>query len=133
MALAGIDMALWDALARVHGTSLMTLLGGVARLVPAFGAVGHDGAVESAKVAESWVKRGFTGVKAKVGYETAAADVAVVRAIRSAVGPNVAIMVTTISRCCRPKQRSASEGSMARASLGSKSPPWRRIIRATRS
>jgi mandelate racemase len=33
MALAGIDMALWDALARSHGTSLVTLLGGVPRPV----------------------------------------------------------------------------------------------------
>src|SRR5579862_3748383 len=29
MALSGIDMALWDALARVHNVSLVSLLGGV--------------------------------------------------------------------------------------------------------
>jgi mandelate racemase len=93
MALAGIDMALWDALARVHNVSLLSLLGGMERPVPAYGAVGYDGAVESAKVAEDWARRGFTGVKAKIGYATAAQDLAVIRAIRSAVGPNVAIMV----------------------------------------
>jgi mandelate racemase len=80
MALSGIDMALWDALARVHNVSLLALLGGVARPLPAYGAVGYDGAVESAKAAEDWARRGFTGVKAKIGYATA-------------VGPNVAIMV----------------------------------------
>jgi mandelate racemase len=93
MALSGIDMALWDALARVHGVSLLTLLGSEPRPVPAYGAVGYDGEVESAKVAEEWARRGFTGVKAKVGYATAAEDRAVVRAIRSAVGPDVAVMV----------------------------------------
>jgi mandelate racemase len=93
MALSGIDMALWDALARVHGVSLLSLLGGVARPVPAYGAVGYDGAVESAKVAEDWVRRGFAGVKAKIGYAAVAEDLATIRAIRSATGPSVAIMV----------------------------------------
>jgi mandelate racemase len=93
MALSGIDMALWDALARVHNISLLALLGGVARPVRAYGAVGYDGAVESAKVAEDWARRGFTGVKAKIGYATVAEDIAVIRAIRNAAGPEVAIMV----------------------------------------
>ena len=93
MALAGVDMALWDALARVHNTSLVSLLGGSARPIPAYGAVGYDGEIESAKTAEDWVRRGFTGIKAKIGYATAAEDLAVIRAIRSAAGPNVAIMV----------------------------------------
>ena len=93
MALAGIDMALWDALARVHNISLVSLLGGSARPVPAYGAVGYDGETESAKVAEDWVRRGFTGIKAKVGYSTVAQDLAVIRAIRSAVGRDAAIMV----------------------------------------
>jgi mandelate racemase len=93
MALSGIDMALWDALARVHNVSLLSLLGGVPRSMPAYGAVGYDGAVEAAKVAEDWARRGFTGVKAKIGYPTVAEDLAVIRAIRSAAGPGVAIMV----------------------------------------
>lgn len=93
MALSGIDMALWDALARVNNISLLTLLGGETKPVPAYGAVGYDGELESAKVAEDWVRRGFTGVKAKIGYPTLAEDLAVIHAIRSAVGPEVAVMV----------------------------------------
>lgn len=93
MALAGIDMALWDALARVHNISLVSLLGGSARPVPAYGGVGYDGEMESAKVAEDWVCQGFTGIKAKIGYATVAEDLAVIRAIRSATGRDVAIMV----------------------------------------
>jgi len=93
MALAGIDMALWDALARLHNMSLWQLLGGNATPVPAYGAIGYDGVVESARVAEDWAKRGFRGVKAKIGYNSAQEDGEVVRAIRSAVGSTVAIMV----------------------------------------
>ena len=92
-ALAAIDMALWDALARSHNCSLLHLLGGAPKPVRAYGAVGFDGAAASAKVAEDWARRGFTGGKAKIGYPTAAEDIEVIRAIRSAAGESVAIMV----------------------------------------
>ncbi len=103
MALAAIDMALWDALARSHATSLVRLLGGVAKPVPAYGAVGYDGVGRSAKVAEEWARRGFTGVKAKIGYPTVEEDVAVVRAMKSAVGDGVAIMVD-YNQCLSPAE-----------------------------
>jgi mandelate racemase len=93
MALAGIDMALWDALARTHATSLVRLLGGVEKPSRAYGAVGYEGASGSARVAEEWARRGFTGVKAKIGYPDVKEDLDVIRAMRAAVGPDVAIMV----------------------------------------
>jgi mandelate racemase len=93
MALAAIDMAVWDALARSHACSLLRLLGGVEKPVPAYGAVGYDGIDGSAKVAEGWAKQGFTGVKAKIGYPTVEEDIAVIRAMRKAVGAGTAIMV----------------------------------------
>src|SRR5512146_3168176 len=70
IALAAIDMALWDALSRTHGTSLLRLLGGVEKPVPAYGAVGYDGAQGAARVAGDWARRGFKGIKAKIGYPT---------------------------------------------------------------
>src|SRR3954469_25788221 len=54
MAISGIDMALWDAVARTHGTSLVRLLGGVERPQRAYGAVGYDGAAGAARTAEGW-------------------------------------------------------------------------------
>ena len=93
MAAAAIDMALWDAAARRQGLSLAALLGATPRPVPAYGAVGYDGVQGSARTAEQWAKRGFTGVKAKIGYPTVAEDLAVVRAMRAAAGPDVAILV----------------------------------------
>lgn len=93
IAMAAIDMALWDALARLHGCSLVHLLGMQAKPVNAYGAVGYDGVKESANVAEAWAKRGFKGVKAKIGYPTVAEDIEVIRAMRQAVGDDIAIMV----------------------------------------
>jgi mandelate racemase len=93
MALAGIDMALWDALARLHDVPLFRLLGGVEKPVQAYGAIGYDGSAKSAEAAEDWARRGFRGVKVKIGYPSLREDLETIRAIRSAVGPDVAIMV----------------------------------------
>ena len=93
MALAAIDMALWDALARTHDAPLVRLLGGREKPICAYGAVGYDGELGSAKVAEAWAARGFGGVKAKIGYPSVDEDLAVVRAMRKAVGDGVSIMV----------------------------------------
>jgi mandelate racemase len=103
MALAAIDMAVWDALARSHQTSLVRLLGGSDKRVPAYGAVGYDGIQGSAKVAEEWAKRGFTGVKAKIGYPSVQDDCAVIRAMRKALGDSVAIMVD-YNQCLTPSE-----------------------------
>ncbi len=93
IAMAAVDMAVWDALARSRELPLVRLLGGAPRAVPAYGATGFDGALGSARVAAGWAERGFKGVKAKIGYPSVAEDVAVVREIRRAVGDEVAIMV----------------------------------------
>jgi mandelate racemase len=103
MALAAVDMALWDALAHRHNTSLIRLLGGVEKPLPAYGAVGYDGASGSARVAEEWVRRGFKGVKAKIGYPSLKQDLEVVRAIRAGVGEHVAIMVD-YNQCLTPAE-----------------------------
>lgn len=93
MALAGLDMALWDALARHQSLSVCALLGGTHRPVKAYAGTGYDGEVKTARQAEAWVAKGYKGVKAKIGYPTVAEDLAVVRALRSAVGDGVDLMV----------------------------------------
>jgi mandelate racemase len=103
MALAGIDMALWDALARTHQTSLTQLLGGIRKPIRVYGGVGYDGASGSAKAAEHWARLGFKGVKAKIGYPDVKEDVEVIRAMRAAVGDDVAIMVD-YNRCLTPSE-----------------------------
>src|SRR5262245_46608377 len=49
IALAAVDMALWDAQARVYGVPLVRLLGGVSKPVRCYGAVGYDGADAAAR------------------------------------------------------------------------------------
>jgi mandelate racemase len=101
MALAAIDMALWDAMARAQGMSLTRLLGFVEKPLRAYGAIGYDGIDGSARVAEKWVGRGFKGVKAKIGYPEVKEDIAVIRAIRAAIGDEIAIMVD-YNQCLAP-------------------------------
>ena len=103
IALAAIDMALWDALARVHGVPLVRLLGGAEKPLRPYGAVGYDGVKGCAKAAEGWATRGFTGIKAKIGYPTVQEDVAVVRAMRKAAGPEMLIMVD-YNQCLTPTE-----------------------------
>ena len=93
IALAAVDMALWDAMARTYSISLIRLLGGIEKPIPAYGAVGFEGVSGSAQSAEEWAKRDFKGVKAKIGYATLREDLEVVRAMRKAVGDEMAIMV----------------------------------------
>ena len=93
MAIAGIDMALWDALARHQNLPLCQLLGSEPQAIKAYGGTGYDGELDTARQAEAWVKKGFTGVKAKIGYPTVAEDLRVIRAMRAAVGPDVDLMV----------------------------------------
>lgn len=103
MALAAVDMALWDALARLLEVPLVRLLGGTETPVRAYGAVGYVGAEGAVRTADAWAERGFTGIKAKIGYPTVAEDVAVVRAMRAAVGDSMAIMVD-YNQCLPPAE-----------------------------
>ncbi len=93
MALAAIDMALWDALCRFQEVSLITLLGGEKKPVRAYAAIGYDGVRGAAETAGKWADQGFSGIKAKIGYPTVQEDVAVVRAMRDAAGDRMKIMV----------------------------------------
>jgi len=72
IAVSGLDMAAWDALARVHGVSLVALLGGSPKSVNAYGAVGYDGSLTAARVAEAGVVVVVAGglVVGQVGVES---------------------------------------------------------------
>ena len=65
LALAGIDMAAWDALAQARGVPLVTLLGGAPRPIPAYNSTGlWIQPVETlADEAEALLAEGFTAVK----------------------------------------------------------------------
>jgi mandelate racemase len=93
MAIGGIDMALWDALAVAAQVPLHRLLGGAARPLEAYSSLGMMMPDEAAREAYEAVSAGFRAVKFKIGGTDAAADRELVHAVRRAVGADVGIMV----------------------------------------
>ncbi|HYM91988.1 MAG TPA: enolase C-terminal domain-like protein [bacterium] len=93
MALSGIEMAAWDALAVASGVPLAAFLGGRPRPIPAYNSLGMIPPDEAADEAGKTVAAGFKGLKIKVGWPTVAEDLAVVRAARRALPDDVALMI----------------------------------------
>jgi mandelate racemase len=93
MAVAGIDMAAWDALAVAAGVPLANLLGGCPRPIRAYNSLGMIPPREAGDAAAKTVAAGFTAMKVKIGWPTLAEDLAVVRAARKALGDDAALMV----------------------------------------
>jgi mandelate racemase len=91
MALAGIDMALWDGAAKSAGLPLARLLGGAPTPIRAYNSKGlgligaHRVGREAAELMADG-GRGFQGVKLRLGYRDVAEDIAAIRAVREAVG-----------------------------------------------
>jgi mandelate racemase len=93
MAVSGLDMAAWDALAVAAGLPLATLLGGRPRPIPAYNSLGMIPPGEAADEAAKAVAAGFRGLKIKIGWPSLTQDLAVVRAARRALPEDVALMV----------------------------------------
>jgi mandelate racemase len=93
MAIGGIDMALWDALAVGAGLPLHRLLGSAARPLDAYSSIGMTTLAAAQREADEALNAGFRALKFKIGGADAAADREFVRAVRRAVGPRVGIMV----------------------------------------
>jgi mandelate racemase len=93
IAMAAIDMAAWDALARAQGLPLVRLLGGEPRPIRAYDSRGLDGGRQAAADAEAAAGAGFGAIKVKVGYPGVAADLEVVRAVRRASDDRLQVMV----------------------------------------
>jgi mandelate racemase len=94
MAMAGIDMAAWDALAKSCEVSLARLLGGEPRKVPAYNScgLGMIGSERAAEEARELLAPGFGAIKVRLGYPELKTDIGVVRAIKDSVGQDVVLM-----------------------------------------
>jgi mandelate racemase len=94
LAQSGIDMAAWDALARIRGLPLARLLGGAPKPVRAYNSkgLGIMPAGPAVEEAHKLLAEGFHAVKIRVGRPDAKADLDVVRAVRKAVGDGVTLM-----------------------------------------
>jgi mandelate racemase len=93
IAMAGIDMALWDARAKAANVSLVTLLGGDAKPIPAYASLRTMSARAAAAEAEEMLGLGFTAIKIKLGRHDLAADRKTIRTVRSAIGDGIDLMV----------------------------------------
>jgi mandelate racemase len=94
MVLAGVDVACWDALAIAAGLPLARLLGASARPIQAYNSNGL-GLIEPAAAADEaleLVAEGFLAIKMRLGRPIATDDSAAVRAVRAAIGPDIALM-----------------------------------------
>ena len=90
---AGIELALYDLLGKAFNVSLSTLLGGTARdRIPVVRMLSMGSSVEMAETASTFVKQGFKHLKVKLGTEPAV-DLERFKSVRSAVGPQVTLMV----------------------------------------
>jgi mandelate racemase len=95
MAMAGFDIACWDALAVAAGVPLVRLLGGEPRPIPAYNSCGLGLMATDALAdeAEKLLQRGFRAIKLRLGYPTLAEDIAAVHAVKGRIPAGVALMV----------------------------------------
>jgi mandelate racemase len=96
IAVAGLDIAAWDALARAAGMPLCTLLGGSVGPVPAYNSNGlwlREPSAVAAEAIELCEEGGFKGLKLRLGRDSLGDDLATVAAVRDAIGGDVALMV----------------------------------------
>jgi mandelate racemase len=96
IAVSGLDMAAWDALARAAGVPLCALLGGTPGPVEAYNSNGlwlQEPAAVAAEAIELREEGGFRGLKLRLGRERPAEDLATAEAVREAVGEDMALMV----------------------------------------
>lgn len=100
IALAGVDLALWDLQARRAGVSVTALRGRRHDRLPVYGSGVnlHYPLDELVAQAERWVAAGHEAVKIKVGKPDLAEDLDRVAAVREVVGPDRRLLVDANQR-----------------------------------
>lgn len=95
LALAGVDMCAWDALARAQGLPLVRLLGGQVRPVRAYNSCGLwiQPVEQLADQAQMLIAEGnFGAVKLRIGRDDPGADLAAARAVKKRLGDGINLM-----------------------------------------
>ena len=96
IAVAGLDMAAWDALAKAADMPLCVLLGGSVGPVKSYNSNGLWLKEPDAVAAEAVQLRdegGFSGLKLRLGRERIEDDLAAIDAVRGTVGANMQLMI----------------------------------------
>ena len=100
IALAGLDLALWDAEARAASLPVSGVLGRRRDSVRAYGSGVnlHYSLEELVAQVRRWTDAGFGAVKIKVGKPTLDEDIERVAAVREALGPDRELMIDANQR-----------------------------------
>lgn len=101
MGLAAIDTALWDLRGKMAGVNVARLIGMCRPTVPAYASSGlwlSASIDELQQEAAGFLARGFHAMKMRLGSGDPAADVVRVRAVREAIGPDIALMADANQR-----------------------------------
>jgi mandelate racemase len=96
IAVSGLDMAAWDALAKAAGLPLCVLLGGSIGTVKSYNSNGlwlKEPEAVAAEAIELRDEGGFTGLKLRLGREHMRDDLATIAAVRKAIGDDMDLMV----------------------------------------
>ena len=94
-AISAVDIALWDLRGKRSGQPLWQMAGGAAQSCKAY-CGGIDLGFPLPKLLDniqSYLDRGFNGVKIKIGQPTLAEDLARIKAVRELIGPDITFMV----------------------------------------
>jgi mandelate racemase len=95
IAVSGLDMAAWDALAKANNVPLCVLLGGSVGPVKAYNSNGlwlQPPKVLAPDAIELRDEGGFAGLKLRLGRDRARDDVAAIETVRAAVGEDIELM-----------------------------------------
>src|SRR5258706_586396 len=96
IAVSGVDMAIWDALAKAADLPLAALLRGTVRPVPAYNSNGLwlvDISVLSQEAGELVAEGDFKGLKLRLGRDHLGDDLAAIREVRKAASDDIKLMV----------------------------------------
>jgi mandelate racemase len=93
MAVAGLDMAFWDAMGRALNQPVVALLGGTPTPLPAYDSYGMIDPKVDEEVLVASVESGFRAIKIKLGDGDLENDVWTVQEVRSIIGPSIKLMV----------------------------------------
>jgi mandelate racemase len=96
IAVSGLDMAAWDALAQAANMPLCVLLGGSIGAVDAYNSNGlwlKEPPAVASEALELLDEGGFTALKLRLGRERPRDDLSTIEAVKRAVGEDVRLMV----------------------------------------
>jgi L-alanine-DL-glutamate epimerase-like enolase superfamily enzyme len=100
LAIAAIDLAVWDLHAKQRALPLGIALGGAAGSFPVYGSGGYtpnQAPEDAARQAKAHVEAGFKAVKLRLAGDRS--DIARMRAVRDALPPGVDLMVDANEKC----------------------------------